>query len=209
MNTKGSLTILAILLLAHVSMSAGVEQFEDKVQRIRDGLTKRQQDLLYEANNLDVELRAHGVQSPSIPAATNVLKKMLSDSAAWRDLASRSTRTHEYCKQRLGAYIQQASTILEDPRRQLTLIKNAEYEAWARAHPEAARINELQKRTIAAQAAAEDAQQQARDASDSANLANEEATKARTEAKEAVERAKRAQQDADDDDYYYSQHYGR
>ena len=210
MSTRCSAIILATILLTHVSPGAEsydaevryhpqvrkTDSYDVRLQSIGDELTRCRQGVLAAAIYVDAGLRAHGIQSPSISPATNALQKMMQDSAAWRDLASRSTRTQQQAETRLSHYIQEANASLNDARRQLALVKKAEYEAWARGHPEAAKIKELEERTRAAENAADDAQSRSLNAQREANIAAEQmrsqVNNARVEADEANRRSRDA-----------------
>ena len=143
MNMQRLAMVLAMIPI--LCTSGGVKSFEEKVQRDRDRIVQRQDTLLNETLGVDAELRARNVVSPAIAAATNLLGRMSYDSAAWRGLESRSDRIREQAKAKLASYLAQADKLLGDARRELAPIKQAEYDAWARANPEAAKLDELQK----------------------------------------------------------------
>lgn len=143
MSRTTAVVIIAMLLVGSVGL--GADSHEIKVQQIKDTLTRQRESMLRSALEADARLRGDGILSPTIEAATNVLQQMERDTAAWRDLASRTTRTHEQAKEQLNGYLKEANRQLAEAHRQLAFIADAKYKAWAQEHPDEARRRQIQQ----------------------------------------------------------------
>lgn len=166
---------------------------EDHVNRMQDGLKAKRESLIQAIAELEVSLQAHGIVSKEVPEARATLDAMLKASA-WRDLPSRTTKTRESARAALENYIATANKQLEAPRQQLLLIKKAEFEVWARANPEAARLLEIEKRAAKAESAAADAAYAARNAQAAALDAQEQAEDADRRARNAQDESQRSKE---------------
>jgi len=96
----------------------------------------------------------------------------------------------------LDNYLKNANEQRHAPRPQLAIIKKAEFEAWARANPQAAKLLEIERRAAAAEAAASDAESAAGSAQAAAARAQADAQQAQQQAEEADRRARNAEQEA-------------
>ena len=186
---------LMFVLVLCASISFGLDTHEKKVEQVKDTLKNRQQKLIDESNLLAVELVEYKIQSPSFTMATNKLSLMNND-RAWRDLSSRETRTCEQAKSKLNDAMDWVKVQLGEARKPVEMIKKAEYEAWARAHPEAAKIKELERRVASAESSAYNAEQESQTARNEAAKAQMDANNAAMAAQEAQNDANRAQRKA-------------
>lgn len=186
-------SVLLSALLATVTLAFGAGSHDERVESAKAELIAKRDRLLQSLAELEVSLKAHGVESKDIDLARASLSEMM-ESRAWRDMASRTTKTREAARATLEQYLKTADEQLSAPRKQLALIKKAEFEAWARANPEAAKLLEIQRRTEAAESAAMNAQWQAQEAEAAAARAQADAQQAQWQAQEAERRARNAQQ---------------
>jgi hypothetical protein len=185
-----------ILLLALVTtQTLAADSHEQRVAKVEADLRARRDRLIQSIAELDVSLQAHSIVSKEVVAARTNLNEMLK-ARAWRDLSSRSTKTHEGAKVALEKVLTTVEAQLTGPRQQLALIKKAECEAWARANPEAAKLLEIQRRAEAAEVAAMNAEMEAQNARSAAARAESEAQQAQWQAQEADRKARAAQQNS-------------
>ena len=191
MRAKSLITVCALLVSVTFALAAG--SHEERVAKATADFTAQRDKALQSLAELEVSLKAHDIVSKDIAAARKTLDEMM-ESRAWRDLSSRSTKTHREARTTLDRHLKTARNQLAVPRQQLALIKKAEFEAWARANPEAAKLLEIQRRTEAAESAAMNAQWQAQQAEAAAAQAQADAQQAQWQAQEAENRARNAQQ---------------
>jgi hypothetical protein len=191
MSATATVALLAVLLGTVPALGAG--SHEQHVEQVKADLIAKRERALQSLAEMEVSLKAHGLESKAVAAARNILDDMM-QAAAWRDLASRTTKTREAARAALDQYLKTADAQIAAPRKQLALIKKAESEAWARANPEAAKLLEIQKRAEAAESAALNAQWQAQAAEAAAAEAQADAEQAQRRAKEAERRATDAEQ---------------
>lgn len=188
-----ALTVLAFVAIgAATGLAAG--SHEERVAKVEADLKARRDRLLQSIAELDVSLRAHGVEANEIGLAIATLDEMVKVTPAWRDLKSRSTKTRDNAKATLDKYLKTASDQIAGPRQQLALIKKAEFEAWAQANPEAAKLLEIQRRAEAAESTAMNAEMQAQRARRDAEQAQDDAAQAQQQAQEADRKARASQQ---------------
>lgn len=188
---------IVIFFILVTAIAFAGDSHKAKVRKIEADLKAKREEILLAAVELDVSLQAHGIKSKDITVARGILDNMLK-SGTWRDLSSRTTKKREAAKAFLEKYLFHANQSLAIARGQLALIKKAEYDAWARAHPEQAKLREIEKRVKAAQNAAMNAQWQAQDAQAAAERAERAAQEAQSQAAEAERRARNAQRRAQD-----------
>ena len=192
MNTTWQ-TVTCVLLMA--SLALGADSHGERVARAKAEFTAKREKTLRSIAELEVSLEAHGVVSKDVAAARETLDEMMK-SRAWRDLASRTTKTQREARVTLEQFLKTAREQTAAPRQQLALIKKAEFEAWARANPEAAKLLEIQRRAEAAESAAMNAQWQAQEAEAAAARAQADAEQAQWQAQEAERRAREAERRA-------------
>ena len=191
MKTTPWIALLALLISATLAFGAG--SHDERVEKAKTDMMAKRDNALQSLAELEVSLKAHGVESKEIAAPRKTLGEMMK-TRAWRDLASRTTKTREAAKATLEQYLKTTNEQLVLPRNQLALIKKAEFEAWARANPEAAKLLEIERRVEAAESAAMNAQSQAEQAESAAAQAQAAAQQAQWQAQEAERRARNAQQ---------------
>lgn len=191
--------VLALLMIAGIGATTGLAagSHEERVAKLEADFKARRDMLLQSIAELDVSLQAHGVEAKGTALAKATLNEMSRAAALWRDLKSRSTKTQQNAKASLEKYLRTANEQLAAPRQRFALIKKAEFEAWAQANPQAARLLEIQRRAEAAEAAARDAEMEARNARSAAARAESDAQDAQSEAQRADRRARAAQQRSD------------
>ncbi len=161
-----------------------------KVERARKSLMNQASVLSSAADELDSELAKFQKQSENTVKVRTVITNMLANVAAWSELNARDTRRHDGAKKRLEGLLKEARGHLDSGKKELAALKKAEYEAWARANPEAAMQLELQKRIAAAESAAQTASIAAQMASREAEDAARTARNAQMQAQEAERKAK-------------------
>jgi len=185
--------VSASLFLTPLCTPAG-DTHEARVESEKTRLVDQRAAVLQSLAELEVSLRQYDIAATNeVSAARDTLDRMLKD-RAWRDLGSRETRSLQAAKAALDKYLADARTLVEGPRRQLALAKKAEYDAWARANPEAAKIRELEARIA-------DAESEAMNAADRAEEAKRDAQRAQAAAQEAEWRSRQAERrsrDAED-----------
>lgn len=179
----------ALLLSTALAIAAG--SHEQRVAKAKADLTAKRDRALQSLAELEVSLKAHGIVSKDIAAARKTLDEMMKQPRAWRDFASRATKTQRQARATLEQYLKTARDQLALPRQQLALIKKAEFEAWARANPEAAKLLELQRRVEAAECAAMNAQSQAQQAEAAAAQAQADAQNAQQRSQQAEDALRR------------------
>jgi hypothetical protein len=188
--------VLMVLVIASIGTTSAfaADSHKKRVAEQEANFKSRRDKLLQSIAKLDTSLQAHGVEAKEIALARATLNEMIKVTAPWRDLKSRSTKTQHDGQANLDKYLMIANAQLAAPRHQLALIKKAEFEAWARANPEAAKLLEIQRRAEAAESAAMNAEMQAQKAIRGAAQAQRDAAEARQQAQEADYRARAAQQ---------------
>lgn len=190
------ISIAALVFAAPISGYA-IDTHSIKVESIRQSLVDKAQTVLSGAEEIDKELERYKWKSKATQQARIVVTNMLM-SSAWRNLPSRDTRKHNDAVETLQRLVDEANRYLETGRKELLAFKEAEYQAWAKAHPEEARTLELQKALRAAQSAAFNAEMQAQEAKTAARQAGEEAEEAKQQAQDAQNQAQRAQRQSQD-----------
>lgn len=177
--------------------SFGADSHETRVANIVSGLNARRDSLIQSLDELEISFHAYNLPTQTISEARQHLAAML-NSKAWRDLNSRSTKTQKVAISVLDRFLHSAYEKYSDSRRELAIVKKAEFEVWARANPEAAKIIELQRRVQSAESTAFSAQQDANRAREAASSAQSEAQNAQWLAREAEKRSREASQRAND-----------
>jgi hypothetical protein len=180
--------VFILMAFCSAMICSGEGKQEQEARRAREGLSSRHQRLVDRSNELAVDIEVNKLSYPSFDAVTNNLN-ILARHKLWRDLYSRETRIWQQANQTIKQALDEYDVQLNKVQKSVALIKKAKYEEWALTHPEAAKINELEKRTKAAEWAAGNASAQASEAYVNAR-------KARMEAQNAQDQATRAQIEA-------------
>lgn len=189
---RSTMSIMLILILFPVSLTFCADSHEQRVEKTRAELTTRRNGMLLSLADLDAFLKARGIKSKEIIAAHAILNKM-HEARAWRDIASRSTKTRKAAEATIKALLAKADEQLIIPRQQFARIKKAEFQAWARANPEAATLLEMKKLSEQARIASFNAQWSAQDAEDAAEEAQQSQWRAEAAAAEAREERRRTE----------------
>ncbi|MBI2440894.1 MAG: hypothetical protein HYV35_05930 [Lentisphaerae bacterium] len=204
-NEKISLFLASVLTVFVCDIHAAEDSHERRVWEMKQTCASKREAVVAEADSLDRSLTNFNFKSQSTIKARSTMDTMAKDTTAWRDLEARDTKRNASGVAKLKAYIQTAEQQLSQARQELAGFKEAEYQVWAREHPEEARSLELEKRIKSAQNAARDALYEAQEAKDAASRsaseakrASQEAAMARQEAQDAQRRAERADQEAQD-----------
>jgi hypothetical protein len=192
---------LAVATCTHAKVN-----YSEKVAALEKSFMEKAKAIVSAADAIDVALQKFDWKSKATDQARMGVTNMLKASA-WRDLPSRDTRRHSEAVAVLQRYIQEGNGHIERGRKELNGFKEAEFLAWAAAHPEEARALEINRRLEAAENAArnasyaaQQARQESEQASQKAQRASQDAQRASQDAQDAQQRAVRAQRQAQESD---------
>lgn len=185
--------ILTIFLLLTTSAAFSQGKHDVRINNTENNLNNHREKKLQECAELEASLKERGIQAKEIDEARKLLEKMTNDKNNWRNLKSRSTSTYKAAEEALYRYLSDASKKLTVPKTQLAALEKAEFDAWARQNPGAAKVLELEKRVKAAEKKARNAEDEASSALAVAKEAQFEANQSRIQAEEAKWKARQAE----------------
>lgn len=190
-------TTIAILgcWLAAATCTPAQDTYLAKVETVRQSFMDKARAVVSAADEIDLGLQRYDWKSKATDQARLIVTNMFKASA-WRDLPSRDTKRYKDAVSALQRYIDEGNYHIQLGRKELAEFKEAEYQAWARAHPEEARALEIQKRLQAAENAAVNAQMQAGAAQSAARRAGQEAEQASQDAQAAKRQAQESDRKA-------------
>ncbi len=174
------------------AFAATEDQHLLKINALREGFRTKTAAILNSADEIDLGLQQYSYKSKATVQARLVVTNMFKASA-WKDLQSRETKKNKEALVALNKLLDKARLHITTGQQELSTFKEAEYQAWAKAHPTEAKELEMKERLEAAETAAHNAQLQANNAQDTANRAIQDANKARIEAEDAQQSSLRAQ----------------
>lgn len=190
------LFFLTVFLLIGYSLAFGQDSHQQRVAKAERELNAKRDRLLQSIETIEISLQAYEIDSEEIAKACALLEEMTNSAALWRNFRSRETRTRRAANAKLENYLSRANVQFRIARRRLELVKQAEFDAWARKNPGAAKLIELERRIQSAQSQSVNAQQQAEQAQRAASRAQAQAEHALWEADSAGQRARRAEEKA-------------
>ena len=140
-------TLIAILgcWIALTLSTTAEDSHVAKIETLKQSFLEKASAVLTTADKIDLGLQRYGWKSKETVGARLVVTNMLK-ATAWRDLPSRDTQRHKDAFAALNTFLDQANQRLEAGQRELEVFKEAEYQAWAKAHPKEAVAIENQKR---------------------------------------------------------------
>jgi len=192
---------VALVILLAAPLAAG--SHEARVKRAKDAFLARRAAVGKDLESIADSYLQYGLDTNNLQTIRKTLSE-LDRSNAWRDLASRETRTQNKADAVLNELFISVNQQLATARKEVEKIKKAEFYKWARQNPAAAKLLELERRIQQAEAdastagwAAEQAQRDAESAQWKAQQADQQAQQAEWDAARANRRARRAERKAD------------
>ncbi|MEI6645285.1 MAG: hypothetical protein WCP12_04540 [bacterium] len=188
-----SVLVAFLTLWGFITVFAATEdQHLLKTNALKEELRTKTTAILNSADEIDLGLQQYNYKSKATDQARLVVTNMFKASA-WKDLQSRETKKNKEALVALNKLLDKARLHITTGQQELSTFKEAEYQAWAKAHPTEAKELEMKERLESAEAAAHNAQMQAQEAQAAANRARQDAETARIEAQEAQQSSLRAQ----------------
>jgi hypothetical protein len=186
------------LFSAFFSLAAiAADTFLEKVGQTRADFLQARTDALARAATLEDGFAIHDKVCTGVVMARSNLHAMVT-SLAWKDLANRSTVVNQRAFSSVLAYLRNANAWLDSSQDLLDQLDEAAFQAWAKVHPEEAKMILLERRVRNVEEAAKAATANAQKAEGEANKARREARAAASNAEEANIRANEAIQNAND-----------